>query len=217
MARVGFIKDGDSIVEYLPSSEQFKNKEERRVLFFNLYNYSVAKDMRIAKKDMLQGDNIYEILKDKKKFSSLSNEFLFDIENMFLNLVYERAKLVNKSSKIHILKDMILIEESDKQVSSTLIVTSFSKFLKESICDSSVILENFKKASNEFKDIEIKQLYLIYPKHKNFTKHIEIKFNSELLSTEDKYRVKVIPYSLSFCTRIVNKLLLTEKSNKLKG
>jgi len=52
-AMVGFTKIGNNVIEFLPESEQLLSKNERRVLFFNLYNYYVDKNIKIDKKAML--------------------------------------------------------------------------------------------------------------------------------------------------------------------
>ncbi len=51
---VGFYKNGNSIKEALPYSEQLSTQIERRILFFKLYNYYVDKEMRIDKKEVLE-------------------------------------------------------------------------------------------------------------------------------------------------------------------
>lgn len=43
-------------------------------------------------------------------------------------------------------------------------------------------------------------VYLVYPKREDFRKHIELKF-PELALNEEEYRVKLIPYSFSFCLK----------------
>jgi hypothetical protein len=46
----------------------------------------------------------------------------------------------------------------------------------------------------------IPQIYLVYPKHDKFTKHIQIKLQ-ELDTCSEEYIIKVIPYSLNSILR----------------
>lgn len=145
---VGFSKNSDeSIVEYLPHNEQFSTLEDQRSIFFSLYNHYVEKDMRLSKKEIQNGHNLYEVfvnkvaslacctymrphcpnlqlrcnsqsfvhaLKLKRKFSQLIDfkgeaKLLFDLNDMFLHLVYERAKKVNPEAEVSLLDKSVLI------------------------------------------------------------------------------------------------------------
>ncbi|MCK4440791.1 MAG: hypothetical protein KAU90_02210, partial [Sulfurovaceae bacterium] len=139
---IGFRKNGINITEYLPKSEQLTTKKEKRILFLNLYNYYVEKEMRINKQEMINGENIYEVFKNKinsltnhsklkQRFSNLidfqNGNLIFDLEDMFLHLVYERVKLVNKNSKIYLYDKSIVVENNQEGVSPTLIIPAYEK------------------------------------------------------------------------------------------
>ena len=216
MSRVGFIKSGDIIKEYLPKNGQLTSKLEKRIIFFNLYNYYVEKEMRLTKVEMLQGENIYTVFKNKidslsknshleKRFKSLielnNGELLFDLDDMFLHLVYERAKLVNKNSKVELFEKSIIIKGNSEEASSTLLIPAYTQIDKNDIYDDNLILNHLKAVLKTLKETEIRQIYLVYPKHDNFQKHVSIKLLDKVPLSEDSYKVKMIPYSFSFCTR----------------
>jgi len=108
MSYVGFKRIGGKVVEYLPVNEQLTSKEEKRIIFFNLFNYYVDKSLRFTKAEMLNGNNIYSVFDNKinaltensierirleSLVSMNGGELLLNLDDMFLHLVYERAKL----------------------------------------------------------------------------------------------------------------------------
>jgi len=228
---VGFYKNGNNIKEALPYSEQLSSEIERRILFFNLYNYYVDKEMRITKKEILNGKTIYEVFKNKsvsisdnlllkRRFSNLiefqKGHLLFNLEDMFLHLVYERIKLVNKDSKVYLYEKTIIINPYDKEVSPTLVIPSYTKVSGESIYQESIISHHLETVLKTLNETQIRQIYLVYPKNLKFKKHITIKLMDKIELAEDEYRVKMIPYSFSFCTRAV-KRSCSCTSKQLKG
>lgn len=228
MSRVGFIKNGDTIQEYLPKNGQLTSEVEKRIIFFNLYNYYVEKEMRLTKTEMLQGENIYMVFKNKinsltknskleKRFKNLiefnNGELLFDLDDMFLHLVYERAKLVNKNSKIQLFENTIIIKGNSEEASSTLLIPSYAQIDKNEIYNDNLIINHLEIVLKTLKETQIRQIYLVYPKHNEFKKHIQLKLMDKISLSEDEYRVKVIPYSFSFCTRTMAKRCSTKKSN----
>ena len=220
MSMVGFVKNRQKITEYLPKSEQLSTQVEKRILFFNLYNYYVEKEMRVTKKEMLSGENIYEVFKNKitslqkgsrveQRFSNLiefnSGELLFNLDDMFLHLVYERIKLVNKNSKVYLLDKNIVIHNNEEGVSPTLIIPSYEKVSGATLYEDEIIAHHLKTVLKTLKETQIRQIYLVYPKHDKFKKHIQLKLLDKIPLSEDEYRVKVIPYSFSFCIRTARK------------
>jgi hypothetical protein len=227
---IGFIKDREKITEYLPKSEQLTTQTEERILFFNLYNYYVEKEMRVTKKEMLSGENIYEVFKNKiaslpnnsklkQRFSNLiafnNGELLFNLDDMFLHLVYERVKLVNKNAQIYLYDKSIVIQENVEGVSPTLLIPAYEKVSGATLYEDEIIAHHLKTVLKTLKETQIRQIYLVYPKHDKFKKHIQLKLMDRIPLSEDEYRVKVIPYSFSFCTRTARKCCSVP--NKLKG
>jgi len=126
---------------------------------------------------------------------------LCDLDDMFLHLVYERAKLVNRKNKVLLFEKSIVIQDHRDNVSSTLLIPTYKKIDKNRIYDDPIISNHMQTVVNTLKETEIRQIYLVYPKHPEFKKYLTIKLLGEVPLKEDEYRVKVIPYSFSFCTR----------------
>ncbi len=124
---------------------------------------------------------------------------------MFLHLVYERIKLVNKEAKVYLYDKTIIINHYNKEVSPTLVIPSYSKVSGELIYQDSIISHHLKTVLKTLNETQIRRIYLVYPKNLKFKKHITIKLMDKIELAEDEYRVKMIPYSFSFCTRAVKK------------
>jgi hypothetical protein len=152
-------------------------------------------------------NNQENTLKLRKKFENLvklgSNaELFFDLDDMFLHLVYERAKKVNPKGNVVLLEKSILIIDQRENVSSSLLIPSYLKLERESINFNSKIKEQMEEACKTLNETEkIKQVYLIYPKHPKFMKHINVDLHDKVRLRDEEYRVKMIPYSFSFCTK----------------
>ncbi len=133
-------------------------------------------------------------------YKNSHTQILFSLSDMFSNLVYERIKKVNRGKKVIVLKDGISIVGCGKDKTSTFVVPCFSVFDIDKIHTSNQI----NIAKEELKEKKHNQIYIVYPKTEEFKKHIELKL-PELNINEDDYRVKVIPYSFSFCLKNQNK------------
>ena len=252
MSMVGFTRNKEGrVLEHLPQNEQFSTPKEKRSIFFNLYNYYVEKDMRLTKNEMQNGENIYEVFKNKiemlkesacctlgnpinfksfdreKKYSiigynksRMSDNFLklrqkfinliefngrakllFDIDDMFLHLVYERAKKVNPKSEVLLFEKSIVIKNVREDVSSILLIPSYMKLEKESIMTNPIVKNQMDEVCKTLNETEIKQVFLVYPKHPKFMKHISVDLHDKVKLRDEEYRVKMIPYSFSFCTK----------------
>ncbi len=136
---------------------------------------------------------------------------LCDLDDMFLHLVYERAKLVNRKNKVLLFDKSIVIQDHRENVSSTLLIPTYKKIDKKRIYDDPVISSHMQTVVNTLKETAIRQIYLVYPKHPEFKKYLTIKLLGEVPLKEDEYRVKVIPYSFSFCTRKQKKTTFTRR------
>ncbi len=155
-----------------------------------------------------QGCNKQErILKLRKRFENLikfnnNSELFLDLDDMFLHLVYERAKKVNPKATVLLLEKSIIIVDSRADVSSTLLIPSYLKLEKESINSNLIIKEQMDEVCKTLNEAQkIKQVYLIYPKHPKFMRHINVDLHDKVRLREEEYRVKMIPYSFSFCTK----------------
>jgi hypothetical protein len=258
MTLVGFEqKSNGEIKEYLPYSEQLTSDREKRIMFFHLFNAYVGKEMKITKKEMLQGKNIYEVFRNKiektffmpcilsgkppVKITSISSKssksvnlfvrggykkmlrpfisideaakwidmmsgggryrFLADLDDMFLHLVYERAKMVNKENKVLLYEKSIVIQNHREEVPDTLLIPSYHMIDHENLSTEPVITRDMQTVFKTLNHTKIRQIYLVYPKHTMFKKHISVKMPPQVPLREEEYRVKVIPYSFSFCAK----------------
>lgn len=145
-----------------------------------------------------------QMISTYQKFSNIlyQKELLLDIDDMFLHIVYERSKKVNPNADIFLLEKSILIEEHEENRASTLIMPCYMKLDREDIKTNPTIQAQIAEACHNINKTEkIKQIYLVYPKHPNFKKYIGIDLQDRVTLPNDKYRVKMIPYSFSFCTK----------------
>jgi len=208
--KVGYTKEGNKVIEYLPSNELY-SKENRRLVFFKLYKYYVDEDMQLSPSDVKNGKNIYEVFQNKLKDKNISinlkkfidnsqNNMLFDLNDMFFHLVYERAKKVNPHSSVKIIDDTIVIRDNKKDTTPTLLYVSYANIDKKTFDTNSILQNHIDKSAKIINETDIKQVYLVYPKHSEFKKHIQINLSEKVKCEFDEYRVKIIPYSFSFCT-----------------
>jgi hypothetical protein len=142
----------------------------------------------------------------RKKFINLidfhgNKEVLFDLDDMFLHLVYERAKKVNPNSEVLLFEKSIVIKDPREEVSSTMLIPSYMKLERESIMSDPTIKSQMDEACRTVNETEIKQVFLVYPKHPKFEKHISVDLHNKVKLRDEEYRVKMIPYSFSFCTK----------------
>lgn len=127
--------------------------------------------------------------------------FLADLDDMFLHLVYERAKLVNKHNEVLLFEKSIVIVHHDENVSNTLLIPSYRMIDKNNLQKDPSIAKQMQTVFDTLNTTDIRQVYLVYPKHATFKKHINIKVPHQVLLNEEDYRVKVVPYSFSFCSK----------------
>lgn len=116
-------------------------------------------------------------------FDGTKISMMIDIESFFINYVLENIKLKNKAKNIYKTNNAIIIDNGIQQTKI------YTKWLVINANDITSIKEDIQEAINEINNQNIKQIYLVYPKNQNFTKHIII--------TSDNLdgRLKLIPYS----------------------
>ncbi len=121
---------------------------------------------------------------------------LFDLNDIFTNLVYERIKKVNRDKKVSYSKRGISIIGLNGDETSTFVIPCFSSFDTTNMS----IVSQASLAKEELQDGIHNQVYFVYPKSSSFKKHIELRL-PELSLKEDEYKVKIIPYSFTFCIK----------------
>lgn len=257
MELVGFMQQVDkTVVEYLPHSEQMKNLDQRRAIFFNMYNFYMEKDLRFTKCEYLGCKDIKSVFtqkidyllkksaytkksknfkldvaatkiihayqnnaraitscKPKLKVAKLINliygrgecSLMLDLDDMFLNLVFERIKKVNRKSKVVLGDGEIIIYDPTPNASPTLIIPFYKTIHKHNMREDETVNQNINTAMNHLRANKIRQIFLVFPKSNGFSKHIDLKFHNDIKLEDNEYRVKMIPYSFSFCIRNQNK------------
>jgi len=103
---------------------------------------------------------------------------------LFMDFVYNRVRLKNLDKDVIQSRKSIEIKERD---SSILLLPHWKK-----VNELSSIKDDISDAFLEIKSDNYEQVYLVYPKNREFQKHINLT-NS---SIEKEHKLKIIPYSL---------------------
>ena len=212
------MKKGNKVVEYLPPNCNF-SKNGKRDIFFKLYKYYVDESMRLSSTDIQNGKDIYEVFKNKLQDKNISKRLItfiinsqesmfFDLDDMFLHLVYERVKRVNPNSFVSLMDNMIEIRDDASEATPTLLYVSYLKLDKRNFFNNTVVKQQVENLAKKINETDIKQIFLVYPKQDDFKKHITLNLLEKVRFNFDEYRVKIVPYSFSFC---INKKLRGER------
>ncbi|UFH58302.1 hypothetical protein [Sulfurovum mangrovi] len=164
------------------SINQFTRRGHKKVIRSSVSMEKAAKWI-----DMIRGGGRYR--------------FLADLDDMFLHLVYERAKMVNKENRVLLYEKSIVIENHSTEVPDTLLIPSYHMIDQDNLSKEPVITRDMQTVFRTLNHTKIRQIYLVYPKHTMFKKHISVKMPPQVPLREEEYRVKVIPYSFSFCAK----------------
>lgn len=133
--------------------------------------------------------NIKLAVKIIKNFEGEDFKYVLNGEDVFQKFVSKRIKDFKADRKVKVLKDEITIYPKG---SSSTKVYPYWQFLDKDNLEG--ISSHVKRAVECIKNNESNQVYLVYPKHKNFDKHINIRV--EELEACSEYSIKLIPYSL---------------------
>ncbi len=118
-----------------------------------------------------------------------------DNQESFFNFVYEKIARDTKNRFVTKNCDSIDIEPFD---SSPVRVIPIHK---EIDIKNLNITQEIQRAKEIILNNDIPQIYLVYPKHDNFTRHIQIKLQELDDTCSEEYIIKVIPYSLNSILR----------------
>ena len=129
-----------------------------------------------------------------------------DNQKSFFNFVY--TKIVRDTKNRYVTKNYDSIDITPFDSSPVKVIP----INKEIDLKNLNITQEVEKAKDIILEGNIPQIYLVYPKHDNFTKHIKIKLK-ELDSCSEEYIIKIIPYSLNSILR--NKRRCSGNSNIL--
>lgn len=167
-----------------------------------IYAYFTKKSISfpLRKKPFMAVGKLIELIYSKEGLN-----LLMDVEDMFLHLVYERLKKVNKYADILLYEKHIVIRDKREHVSDSLIIPQYRKINKDKLYHDKAFVKQMNTVQETLNHGEIHQIYLVYPKHPNFSKHINIKLTNKVKLCANEYTVKVTPYSFSFCDKSIRK------------
>lgn len=134
-------------------------------------------------------EDISLAIKIIKRFDGEDLKLFLNGEDIFNKFVSKKIKDLNFDREVKVLKDEITIYPKDNI--ATKIYPYWKFFNKDNLED---IQPDIKRAIKCIENSECKQVYLVYPRHENFDKHIEIKVSK--LDKFENYKIKLIPYSL---------------------
>ena len=126
---------------------------------------------------------------------------MLDLDDMFLHLVYERIKKVNHYADVLLFEKSIIIKDKREGVPNSMVIPSYKKIEKKHLYHDKFFIKQMSIVAETLNMKEIKHIYLVYPKHPYFEKYINIKLPYQTFLNENEYKVKVMPYSFSFCTK----------------
>jgi len=118
-----------------------------------------------------------------------------DSQESFFNFVFEKIARDTKNRFVTKNCDSIDIEPFN---SSPVRVIPIHKEIDMKNLN---ITQEIQRAKEIILNNNIPQIYLVYPKHDNFTKHIQIKLQELDDTCSEEYIIKVIPYSLNSILR----------------
>jgi hypothetical protein len=163
--------------------------------------YLSNSSIRVVEKPRLQVAKFITLIYKQGSYS-----LMMDVDDMFLNLVYERIKNVNKNRNVVLKNRSVIIYDKNKNASPTLVLPFYKSIQQQNMRDEEIVNTNIDLALEYLKEEKILQIFLVFPKSDGFSKHIDLKFSGYVKLKDDEYRVKMIPYSFSFCIKNQNKL-----------
>ncbi len=188
--------DISCIKPYLSHHE--KNIKIDMVSTLLIYAYFMDKKITfpLVKKPFLRIGKLINLI-----YSPQGLSLNLDLDDMFLHLVYERIKKVNRYADVLLFEKSIVIKDKREGVPTAMVVPNYRKIDKSMLYEDRDFIAEMNIVEETISSGEISHIYLVYPKHPNFKKHINIKLPYQTKLTEDEYQVKVMPYSFSFCTK----------------
>ncbi len=134
-----------------------------------------------VKRNISKADTLFRIIgKDKVTF-------MLDSQYVFEEFIVGKLNKIHKEEEIFQYKNSIdLIVENNEKIK----ILPYWQMIQPDKYNN----EHISKAVECIKNSSFKQVFLVYPKNRNFTKHIEVKVSE--LDACGEYRIKLIPYSL---------------------
>lgn len=158
------------------------NKFIKKVNLENTYNFKNFSLLNKEPKNINVAVDLIDI------FEEQGCSFYLDGNKVFKNFVSNKIITNNKSKKIDVNSDSIDIESEENSFKTK--IFTFWEFINSKSLE---IDKHIQKAVNCINNGDFKQIYLVYPKHEKFDKHIRIRTEK---ITCGEYEIKLIPYSL---------------------
>jgi len=156
----------------------------------NLINNFIKKaNKKISYIKLDEKSDIKLAVKIIKNFEGDEFKLFLNGEDVFQRFVGKKIKDFKVDRKVEVLDDEITIYPEN---SSATKVYPYWQFLDKDNLQG--ISSHVNRAINCIKSDECKQVYLVYPRHENFDRHISIKVKE--LEMYENYSIKLIPYSL---------------------
>lgn len=148
----------------------------------NLSNYFGISPLTTIEPNIKKANNLFAMI-GKDNIS-----FMLNAQYAFEEFIVDKLSKIHKEEEILQYKDSIdLIVENNEKIK----ILPYWQMILPSEYN---INEHISKAVDCIKNSSFKHVYLVYPKNKKFTKHIEIKVSE--LDVCGEYKIKIIPYSL---------------------
>jgi hypothetical protein len=168
------------------SSKKFKIDTYKTNIINNFIN-KAQKNISYLK--LNEKTNLDLVVKIIENFEGEDFKIFLNGEDVFHKFVGKRIKDFKPDRKVKILQNEITIYPKGRGATK---VYPYWKFLDKDNIQG--ITSHVNRAINCIKSDECRQVYLVYPRHENFDKHISIRVKE--LDTSGDYMIKLIPYSL---------------------
>ena len=195
-----FTKKIDSLLKVCTNAKKDQNFQLDVVSTKIIHAYQNKTPMIVSKQPKLQVAKLIKLIHGQDACS-----LMMDLDDMFLNLVYERIKKVNRGSRVVLGVKEIIIYDPTPNTSPTVVIPFYKSIQQKDMREHEIVNENINLAMEHLRGEKIRQIFLVFPKSDGFSKHIDLKFHNNIKLEDDEYRVKMIPYSFSFCIRNQNK------------
>ena len=152
------------------------------ILIFNYLNGKKTQIYKFANLPQMKIAKILYMLSKNPNFG-----IVFNAKILFENFVFDKISHKNSDCEIYFKDDMVVIEKKGYKK-----LGIFINFEKIDISKQCNIDNDIKNAITNRWANEVDEIYLIYPKNDNFTKHIEIKSDN----FKYNFMMKLVPYKI---------------------
>ncbi len=182
LAKLHKLKPVSNVFIYKTNKIYKFNFCKNSTLVINNYNKGKFINIMVSNSDLIPYANFLTYAFKKNKLELLvQKDYLFhEFITKKLKKIHPDKTIINQGKSLCIIKNNEIVLK---------IYNSWKNIDKSKLN----IKNELDHALNEISDNYDKDIYLIYPKNKNFNKHIELKINA---IKDKKNKIKLIPYSL---------------------